>query len=266
MPDMGVSEILGAGSIITGIMGADAAGDAANVQAAAARDAAQSQLTASRESNALIREMWQQGRADQLPWLQAGGGALNRLAALMQPGGSLYEPFNAGMFKTEPGYQFRLSEGNKAINRAMSARGLNTSGAALKALTRYGQDYASNEYNNAYNRYTQNQSNQFNRLAALSGVGQTTAQQLGAAGMNAGTTMGANLMSGAANASNALMSGAAARASGFVGGVNALSGGIANAGNMYMQNQLLSRILGGGANVPLVQGMVPGQFALDTYG
>lgn len=59
-------------------------------------------------------------------------------------------------FKKDPGYQFRLDEGLKAIRRGAAASGGRGSGATMKALQRYGQNYASGEYQNAYQRAVQN--------------------------------------------------------------------------------------------------------------
>lgn len=139
--------------------------------------------------------------------------------------GFLTKRFGAEDFQKEPGYEFRLGEGTKAIERAQAARGGFFSGAAGKALSRYGQDYASNEYGNAYNRFTQDQSNMYNRYAGLSGMGQTAAQQVSAANQTYGNQLGANYQF----AGNALAQGyqnaAAARTSGYTGAYNQLLSG-----------------------------------------
>lgn len=61
--------------------------------------------------------------------------------------------FNADMMKDDPGYQFRLDQGTRGVNNSAAAKGGLLSGAAAKALDQYNQDYASGEYNNAFNRY-----------------------------------------------------------------------------------------------------------------
>jgi hypothetical protein len=84
---------------------------------------------------------------------------------------SLFEQFNAKQMEQDPGYAFRLAEGQKAIERSTAAsRGLQ-SGAALKAAARYGQDMGSQEYQNAFNRFQANKAfqaqeygNAFNRF------------------------------------------------------------------------------------------------------
>ena len=157
--------------------------------------------------------------------------------------GYLSRDFQMSDYQQDPGYGFRLSEGMKALERSAAARGGLLSGGALKGISRYSQDYASNEFTNAFNRYMQQRGNQYNQLASMAGIGQTATANLGAAGQNYANNAGANIMGGAANASNALTSGAAARASGYVGGANAMIGGINNAVGSYQQNQLLNRLL-----------------------
>jgi len=129
--------------------------------------------------------------------------------------GSLLRNFSQEDFQTDPGYQFRIGEGQKQIESSAAARGGLLSGAAAKALTKYNQNFASNEYQNVYNRFNQNQNNTFNRLASLAGVGQQANAQLQQAGQNY-----------ANNAGNALQSAGTARASGYAGQANAIGAGL----------------------------------------
>lgn len=148
--------------------------------------------------------------------------------------GSLMHNFSLADFQADPGYQFRLSEGEKAINRAAAAGGRYDSGRALKDLTRFGQDTASNEYGNAYNRFNNDQSNRFNRLASLAGVGQTANNQIAAAGQNMANNVSQNQLA----AGNA-------RASGYVGSANALGGAASGIGNYYTLSKLFGGSSGG---------------------
>lgn len=143
--------------------------------------------------------------------------------------GSLLRDFGLEDFTKDPGYDFRLSEGEKGINRSLAARGGLFSGAAGKALSRYNQDFASNEYGNAYNRYNTNQGNKFNRLASLVGIGQTATNQTQQAGQNAANNISSNYI-GSGNA----------QASGIMGIGNAISGGL----NNYMQYNMMNKMLG----------------------
>jgi len=76
-----------------------------------------------------------------------------------------FVPFSQEQFQESPDYQFRLEQGNKAIDRASSARGNFYSGKALTDATRFGSDMASNEYNTARKNYNQDYSTKYNRFS-----------------------------------------------------------------------------------------------------
>lgn len=143
------------------------------------------QQRATDSANSTLRGMYDQQRADMEPWRQAGGQAL----------GQLQGDFMAN-WQQDPGYQFRMNEGMKAINSAAAARGMGNSGATMKALTKYGQDYASNEYDKAYNR-------NFNRLSTLAGFGsQASNTNVNSAGNYGSQVAGNAIGMGNASASN----------------------------------------------------------------
>jgi len=81
--------------------------------------------------------------------------------------------------ETDPGYQFRLNEGMRVLERGAGARGGLLSGGFARKALRYGQDFASHEYSNIYNR-----------ISNIAGLGQVAAQSGGAAAMQAGANMG----------------------------------------------------------------------------
>jgi type II secretory pathway pseudopilin PulG len=138
------------------------------------------------------------------------------------------EMFAKGM---DPGYQFRLKEGMKGLESSAAARGNLLSGGTLKGIQRYGQDMASQEYQNAFNRYQAERAGTLNPLQSLAGVGQSSANTLGTMGMNYANQAG-EAYQGAANA----------RASGYIGQSNAFSNAIGNISNQYYQNQLMNRV------------------------
>ena len=284
------------GSVVTGLIGADAAGDAAATQAAAADRATQ-----------LQKEMFDKQVELQAPFRQAGLAANNRLAALLgiqnpefmrgtgttdattlesiyqqylgrsldpqaatwltmsprdvikgvmqspefrgrtqeqqraaiMPGsgnsdsefGSLMRRFSMADFEADPGYQFRMDEGMRALEGSAAARGGLLSGAAMKAIQKYGQGVASQEYGNAYNRYTADQTNQYNRLAGLVNTGMGATNQTSNAAANFANNASSNII-GAGNAA----------AAGQVGAANALVGGINSGINAYQNNQLMQMI------------------------
>lgn len=158
----------------------------ASKQADASRDAANISAQSTREALALQQRMYEEGIKRQQPFLEIGTNALNRLNALNQPGA------NAAQFlQMDPGYAFRLSEGMKGVERSAAARGGLMSGATGKALTRYGQDFGSQEFSNAYNR-----------LANLANLGPRSAgvmSELGTGYANQANQLG---MTNAANQGN----------------------------------------------------------------
>ena len=213
---------MAAAMVGSSLIGANAASSAADTQAAAADRAAE-----------LQREQFERQVQLQAPFREAGVRALPELEAA-----SRYTPFGMKQFTADPGYGFRLAEGQKALDRQAAARGGLISGGALKAAQRYGQEMGSQEYTNAFNRYQTERQARLNPLQSLAGVGQTSVAQLGAAGQSYAT--GAGEAIGAAGQ---------ARASGYMGGANALSQGL----SQYMgysqgqqRNALLSRAIGGG--------------------
>lgn len=173
-----------------------------------ANKAAKTQAEAASDANATELKMYNQSREDQMPWLEQGKTSLNQLAALMQPGGELSRRFTQQDFQTDPGYQFRLEQGNKGMMNALNARGLGGSGAMVKAASKYNQGMASDEYTNAYNRFVQGGDSIYNRLAGLSNTGQTTSQQLSNLGSDYANQYGQNV----GQAANARASGYAAQA------------------------------------------------------
>lgn len=116
--------------------------------------------------------------------------------------GSLSRDFTGADLQNEPGYQFGLAEGNKGLDRKAAAAGGYFSGAALKAASRYNQDYAGTKYNDAFNRDTTNKTNTYNRLTGLTGAGQVSANQVGTAGQNYANNTG-NLLTANADAQGA---------------------------------------------------------------
>jgi hypothetical protein len=139
--------------------------------------------------------------------------------------------FSMADFQQDPGYAFRMSEGLKALDRQAAARGGLISGAALRGAQRYGQEAASQEYTNAFNRYQVNRANQLQPLQSLMGSSQTAANTLGqAAGQYA------------QGAGEAYMGAGNARASGYIGRANALAGALEQGVGSYQGQQFLNNM------------------------
>ncbi len=145
--------------------------------------------------------------------------------------GSLQEDFTLEDFQADPGFQFRLDEGQKALERSAAARGGLLSGGTLKELERFAQGTASQEFQSAFNRFETERAGRFNRLASVAGLGQTTGFQLGELGARTATNIG-NLTVGGETAA------AAARASGFSALGQSIGGGVNTGLNFLLLSQL----------------------------
>jgi hypothetical protein len=218
---------------------------AAKKQEAATHAASVRSEAATKESIAQNENMYGIGMAQQQPYLDGGLKGQNRLMELMGLGGdansqnygALSKQFGAGDFNADPGYQWRLAQGQKGIDRSMAARGGLLSGAAVKASADYNQGMASQEYGNAYNRFNQDQNSQFNRLSGIIGTGQHAADYAGNLGSNLSSN-NANLRSGnALNVGNNLIQGANARAAGYMA-QGRFAGNLANQATDYMKSPM----------------------------
>lgn len=254
-----------AGSIGGAAISANAAGNAASTQANAADYAANLQKQESDAALAFQEKEFNTQQGNLQPWLKAGQGGLTQLQALLNNGpGGLLQPFQAPTLaeaENEPGYQFSLGQGEQALQNSAAAKGQLVSGNSLEALNNYAQNAAQNNYQNVYNRsfntFESNQANTFNRLAALSGIGQTAATTLGTEGQQAaGNVANIDLTAGAQQGQD-YQNAAAAEASGYVGGANAWSGALGGSTNSLMNLMLLSQLGGGGAGQYSTTGGVP---------
>ena len=217
------------GWVLGSVRSSNSASDAADT-------AAQASGAASAASIAEQRRQYDLSRADYAPYLAAGTGAVNRLGAGVAAGGEFgavtpfdfqYDP------NADPSTVFRFNQGRKALERSAASRGGILSGEMLTNLTRFGQDMASQEYQNAFNRYTTGfnantgERNQlYNRLAGVAGTGQNAVGSVTAQGANTAGNIGNAYMTNAANTGNAAMAAAGIR--------NSAYGGVGNVlGRMY---------------------------------
>jgi hypothetical protein len=125
---------------------------------------------------------------------------------------------------------FRQKIGTQATERMANVGGGAIGGNTLRALTDYGQNLASTEYGNAFNRFQTERGNIYNTLANIAGMGQGAVNT----GVNAGQNF-ASQMTGLTTGS------AAAQAAGTVGAANAIGGAASNIGNMAYLNTLLNK-------------------------
>lgn len=168
-------------------------------------------------------------------------------------------------FQADPGFQFRLKLGQKALDRKAAAGGRFFSGSALTGASNFAGAMASDEYGNAFTRaintfgtnegnrrgaFALNEGNRFgafqsnfnnavNPLLSLAGAATLGSQNLGAAGANVANAVGTNLTN------NANAQGAAG-----IAGANAISGGLTGAANSFQQNQLMQQFMNRPAATP----------------
>lgn len=211
----GMTAVAGA-TLVSGYMGANAAKDAASMQAASADRAAQVQ-----------KEMFDIQNEQQKPYREAGYSALTDIAGMKPYLTHQYGPedFTASI---DPSYAWRLKQGQLATENALNRAGGMVSGNALTGLQDYTQGLASTEYGNAFNRYQTQRGNIYNTLASIAGLGQTSLGQTTQAGTAA-----------AGNIGQALIGSGTAQAAGTVGAANALGGALQGVGNTYMLSQML---------------------------
>jgi hypothetical protein len=224
----GVATAIVGSAIIGGVVASNSASKAADAQRDASQLASQTEL-----------EQYRQNREDMQPWREAGAGALKQLTAGTQAGGDFNRDFTLADFTADPGYGFRLQQGQRGLEASAAARGGALSGAALKGIDRYNQDFASGEYQNAYNRFNADRTQRFNRLASIAGVGQTATRDVAQMGSQTASNVAGNII-GAGNA----------QASSYVGQGNAISGAANTLGNFAMNKYYLSQMPGGASSMP----------------
>lgn len=120
-----------------------------------------------------------------------------------------------GGFYASPGYQFRMDEGLGALDKSAAARGRLRSGGQNKAITRYAQGIAADEFG----AYT-------NRLAQIAGLGQSATSQSASQAVQSGQNIG-----------NSMANLGATRASGYLNTANTV-GNVANIfGDAFLRRQ-----------------------------
>ena len=223
---------------------ASAIGGSAVLGYMGANKAAKTQQEGTQAAIASQERMFNTQNEQQRPYREAGYSALSDIAGMKPYLTKQYgaEDFKAGI---DTSYNFRRVQGNLATTNLLNRAGGAIGGNALQGLTNYGQDLASTEYGNAFNRFQTQRSNIYNTLASIAGIGQTAQGQTNTLAQNT-----------AANIGQAQIAGANAGAGGIVGGVNALTGGLQNYGNMQYISSLLKPQTGTqvpsgyGVNVP----------------
>lgn len=232
--------ISGGTSLIGGVIASRAANNAAQVQADAATQAAETMRLAGQDAIGFNREVLQQQQENLQPWLDAGTGALTSI------GDMLKDPFKLPTMEEamqDPGIQFALDRGTKAVEASLRSKGLSSSGKAQKELTEFAQGTASQGYDQVVNRrLTERQAN-LNPLFSLAGLGQDSTNSLNTALGTAGGRNADLTVNTAANVANQQTNAAAARASGIASSGNIYGSTVGGIGSNILQQQILDQLL-----------------------
>ena len=199
------------GRLGSGVLGYNAANNAANTLS-----------NATTQANDLNRQIYNDSTTLNAPYVSAGAGAINKLSALNGLNGADAQSSASSFLTSDPGYQFRLTQGLNSAQRSAAAGGSLMSGSTLKALNDYAQGQASQEYGDAYNR-----------LYNVAGLGQASANKQTALGSAFADSTGSNLLSGAS-----------AQAAGTVGGANQITSALSSLFNNYGSNNAILKALG----------------------
>ena len=230
---------LAAGAAVAGVAGAVIEGNAA-------KSAANTQAQAAESAQQISKDEFNTIQQQNQPYIQAGYGALSELEQGLgiggQPGGkapgtrvgaggssgsvpygSLTAPFTTQNWQQlSPAYNFELGQGQSNVLGSESAGNGALSGSALKDLTSFNQGEASSSFNNAFNMYSTQQNNIFNRLTGIAGIGENAANFTGAQG----TTLAGQQAQSATNVGTALAGGTVGAANAYAGGLSSLSGAL----------------------------------------
>jgi len=246
-----------AGSIGSALIGSHAAGQAADQQTAAEQKVLDLIGQGVPDANKNLTDYYGKNMALLQPYLSTGTNALDQLNKLTSGGG-----FKAPTSVTEqndPGYHFRMQQGQQALEQSAAAHGGALGGGELKALNQYGQDYASNEYGNVYNRALGTYQTNFGNLQNLAGLGLNATNTGVSAGNLTGTGLSSNILQGLGLSTQALTGIGNAQAAGTVGSANAWQsglGGVAGAASGAASNLSQLSLLNAILNRPASTGPV----------
>lgn len=194
----------------------------AAVGSRSASKAARAQADAARSAEASQERMLERQLEETRPFRELSLQQLNRLSELYGPEGMYTKTPTMEDLTMDPGFSFRMSEGEKALARMQSARGQLFGGGAIKAGVRYGQEMGSQEFQNAYNRLMNQRATVTNALLGIGGYGPAIAGQNVSAMGSAGS-----------NIANIQLGGGQARASGYLGQANALNQALSQGAGLY---------------------------------
>src|SRR5882757_7410351 len=222
--------------VATAIIGGSLIG--AGATAYSASKASEAQTNAANTAANTSLSMYNTTRGDLSPYRQIGQTASDQLTSRLSDLTAPITMDQATLEKT-PGYQFNLTQGQRAVTNSAAARGLGSSGAALKGAATFATGLADSTYQNQFNNAQTNQANAYNRLKALVDTGENASAQTGTAGTAAANTA-AGAQRGAGNAQAAA--------------ANATGSAISNTANGIGGYLAYKGLYGGGSSGPITYG------------
>lgn len=241
--------LMGGTSLLGGLFSSRASQKASQAQSQASMMSAMLQAQQAAAAQAAQERMYREGLERMEPFRLGGVNATNRMLELYGIGGdknaagygSYARPFSMADYEADPGYAFRVQQGQRAIDRSAAAAAGLQSGAALKAAARFGQEMGSQEYGNAYNRFLQQRELQMRSLQGLAAPGAQMASTGAQLGVQAGQNIANTMMMGAQALGQGYENAGAARASSYMGGASALQGALGGIGQNAMLYGLMNR-------------------------
>jgi hypothetical protein len=212
MPLGWVAAAVAGSSVVSSVMGANAAGQASDAYTNAANRGLQ-----------YNQDMYNKVAAMNQPYQDTGQKGLNLYNNLADTGYLTAQPSMNDLTKLMPNYKFGLEQGLGQFMSGVNAGGGAVSGNAIQGGQIFAQDYAGNSLNNAFNQYQANRSNVVSNVNALTNIGQQANATV--AGAASGTSQ---------NATNMLSNIGNAQAAGIMGQANAYTSGLNNISNYAM--------------------------------
>jgi hypothetical protein len=189
------------------------------ISSSASKRAGDKQSEAAAADRAYQESIFDKQTELQEPWREAGVDALGQLT---DPAKGWGDPFTLQDFQASPGFTNRVAEGQKAIERSAALKGSLQSGKTLKAITRWGQEQGSDEFQRSRTNWNQDKAIAWDQLTQLAGFG-----------TGATTALGGNAGQLGTRATDTFTSQGNAGAAGTVGAANAWTGAANQIGDWY---------------------------------
>lgn len=180
--------------VATAVVGSAVIGAGASIWSA--NKAADTQSENAQRVADMQQQQYQQSRSDLSPYRDIGADASGRLTSRLS---ELTTPIsvNPDDFLNSDYYKFLETQGQKAVTNSSAARGLGSSGAALKGAAAFAKGLNSQEWKSNFEMQRANKTDAFSRLKSLVDTGQTAAAGGGALGAEAAKNAGTALTGGA---------------------------------------------------------------------